>query len=129
MSLRASSSHPHVPVTAGNEAPPKEGELKCYECGWKGHIKPQCPKLKGKQRIARVKIADVVDEDNPMDGSFSEASNDAQEEVDSHLKEEDLNGYSDDDDGDDNPPKHTWDDQEYKTNFICFINEVLVFAM
>ena len=26
--------------------PLKEGELKCYECGQKGHMRPQCPKLR-----------------------------------------------------------------------------------
>ena len=47
---KASNSHPHVTSSMG--APPKEGELCCYECGQKGHIKPQCSKLKGKQRVA-----------------------------------------------------------------------------
>ena len=44
---KASNSRPQAANTAG--APLKEGELRCYECGEKGHIKPQCPKLKGKQ--------------------------------------------------------------------------------
>ena len=26
--------------------PLKEGELKCYKCGQKGHMQPQCPKLR-----------------------------------------------------------------------------------
>ena len=121
MLTRASSTHPHIPTTAGNNTP-LNGELKCYKCGQKSHIKPQCHKLKGKQRIARAQVEDVVDEDNPTDGPFGEASNNAQEEVDSLLKEEeDLNRYSDGDDDDE--PKHTWDDQEYKANFIHFINE------
>ena len=47
---KVSNSHSQVANTAG--APLKEGELRCYECGQKGHIKPQCPKLKGKQRVA-----------------------------------------------------------------------------
>ena len=45
MTAKASDSRPHVASSTG--APPKEGELQCYECGQKGHIKPQCPKLKG----------------------------------------------------------------------------------
>ena len=43
---KANNSHPQVPSSM--EAPLKEGEFCCYECGQKGHIKPQCPKLKGK---------------------------------------------------------------------------------
>ena len=60
MSSRASSNYLHIPITAGIEAPPKEGKLKCYKCGQKGHFKPQYSKLKGKQRIARAQIKDVV---------------------------------------------------------------------
>ena len=34
-----------IPETMGKQ-PSKEGELKCYECGQKGHMRPQCPKLR-----------------------------------------------------------------------------------
>ena len=34
-----------IPETTGKQ-PLKEGELKCYECGQKGHMQPQCPKLR-----------------------------------------------------------------------------------
>ena len=34
-----------APETTGKQ-PSKEGELKCYECGQKGHMQPQCPKLR-----------------------------------------------------------------------------------
>ena len=44
MTVKANNSRPHVP--SGTGAPSKEGEL---HCGQKGHIKPQCPKLEGKQ--------------------------------------------------------------------------------
>ena len=44
---KASNSCLHVP--SGTGTPSKEGELHCYECAQKGHIKPQCPKLKCKQ--------------------------------------------------------------------------------
>ena len=44
---KGSNSLPHITSSMGT--PSKEGELNCYECGQKGHIKPQCPKLKGKQ--------------------------------------------------------------------------------
>ena len=65
--LRASSNRLQIPIAAGIKSPLKEGELRCYKCGQKGHIKSQCPKLKGKQRVAGVQIDDVVNEDNPMD--------------------------------------------------------------
>ena len=35
------SSNTHkIPETTGKQ-PSKEGELKCYECGQKGHMRPQ----------------------------------------------------------------------------------------
>ena len=40
------SSNTHkIPETTGKQ-PSKEGELKCYECGQKGHMQPQCLKLR-----------------------------------------------------------------------------------
>ena len=54
MQTKASSFHPHVPNITGTDTPPKEGELRCYEYRQNGHIKPQCPKLKGKQRVAKT---------------------------------------------------------------------------
>ena len=59
--LKANSNCTHVPTTAGTGAPSKEGELRCYECGQKGHIKPQCPKFKGKQRVARAQFNNIKD--------------------------------------------------------------------
>ena len=42
---RMSSNTRKIPETTGKQ-PLKEGELKCYECGQKGHMRPQCPKLR-----------------------------------------------------------------------------------
>ena len=61
---KASNSCPHI--TSSTATPLKEGELRCYECGQKGHIKPQCPKLKGKQRVARAQIEDLIEEDEEL---------------------------------------------------------------
>ena len=61
MTVKASNSGPNV--LSGMGPPSKEGERRCYECGQKGHIKPQCPKLMGKQQVARVKIEDLIKED------------------------------------------------------------------
>ena len=42
---KTSSNTCKIPETTGKQ-PSKEGELKCYKCGQKGHMQPQCPKLK-----------------------------------------------------------------------------------
>ena len=67
LQTKASSLCPHVPNITGIDTPLKEGKWRCYECGQNGHIKPQCPKLKGKQRVARMQFKEIVKEDNHMD--------------------------------------------------------------
>ena len=42
---KTSSKTCKIPETTGKQ-PSKEGKLKCYECGQKGHMRPQCPKLR-----------------------------------------------------------------------------------
>ena len=42
---KTSSNTCKLPETTGKQ-PLKEGELKCYECGQKGHMQPQCLKLR-----------------------------------------------------------------------------------
>ena len=42
---KTSSNTHKIPETTGKQ-PSKEGKLKCYECGHKGHMRPQCPKLR-----------------------------------------------------------------------------------
>ena len=42
---KTSSNTHKIPETTGKQ-PLKEGELKCYECGQKGHMRPQCLKLR-----------------------------------------------------------------------------------
>ena len=42
---KTSSNTHRIPETTGKQ-PSKEGELKCYKCGQKGHMQPQCPKLR-----------------------------------------------------------------------------------
>ena len=96
--------------------------MRCYECGQKGHIKPQCPKLKGKQRVARMQFKEVAEEDNQTDVFLMGVPNDTPEEVDTLLKEgEDLNEYSDADK--DDQLKYNWDDQGYQMNLSHFINK------
>ena len=42
---KTSSNTCKIPETTGKQ-PLKKGELKCYKCGQKGHMQPQCPKLR-----------------------------------------------------------------------------------
>ena len=42
---KMSSNTCKIPETTGKQ-PSKEGKLKCYECGQKGHMRSQCPKLR-----------------------------------------------------------------------------------
>ena len=39
----------------------------CYECGQSGHIKPNCPKLKGSVRVAAICAEDAPDESGDME--------------------------------------------------------------
>ena len=96
ITTKASGFHPQVPNITGTDTPPKEGELRCYECGQKGHIKPQCPKLKGKQRVARTQFEEIVEEDSQPDVALTGVPDDTPEDVNTLLKEgEALNDYSD----------------------------------
>ena len=45
--IQNTSSNTHKIPEATGKQPSKEGELKCYKCGQKGHMRPQCPKLRG----------------------------------------------------------------------------------
>ena len=42
---KTSSNTHKIPETTGKQ-PSKEGKLKCYKCGQKGHRQPQCPNLR-----------------------------------------------------------------------------------
>ena len=42
---KTSSNTQKIPETTGKQ-PSTEGELKCYKCGQKGHMQPQCLKLR-----------------------------------------------------------------------------------
>ena len=55
--IQNTSSNTHKIPEATGKQPLKEGELKCYECGQKGHMQPQCPKLRSWRIV-------VVREDN-----------------------------------------------------------------
>ena len=94
---KMSSNTCKLPETTGKQ-PLKEGELKCYECGQKGHMQPQCPKLRSRCIVA-------VREDNSeeivenIEGNLKEdAKSDVSEEGEIPPKEEEnLNESSGED--------------------------------
>ena len=85
--------------------------------------KPQSPKLKGKQWVARAQIEDLIEEDEDLSELLiNGAPNDALNNTTYPWEgEEDLKNNS----GDDEEEKshYEWDEPEYKANFVCFINE------
>ena len=102
--------------------PSKEGELKCHECGQIGHMRPQCLKLRG-QCIAVAReddpegIVEAIEENLKKD-----IKEDASEEENIPLKEEDnLNESSDD-----KEEMYSWDELEYKLNYVQFISNEAV---
>ena len=106
--IQNTSSNTHKIPEATGKQPLKEGELNCYECAQKGHMRPQCLKLRN-CCIAAVRkdnseeIIEVIEENLKED-----AKDDASEE-------EDLNDNSDEE-------MYLWDEIEYKTNYIWFIS-------
>ena len=70
-----------------------------------------------------MQIEDIIEEDEELLELLTNGvSNDALEESTYPQEgEEDLKNNSGDDEED--KPHYEWDDQEYKANFVCFINE------
>ena len=112
------SSNTHkIPETAGKQ-PSKEGKLKCYEYGQKGHMQPQCPKLRS-QRIAVVREDDLEEITENTEGNLKEdaKSNVSREEEIPQEEEENLNESSGEDE-----EMYSWDELEYKANYVRFIS-------
>ena len=61
LQVKASSFCPYVPSIMGTDAPPKEGILRCYECGQKGHNKPQCPMLIFANASAYIQVTSMTE--------------------------------------------------------------------
>ena len=49
------------------DRPPTHNNVVCYECGQTGHIKLNCPKLKGSVQIAAIRTEDVPEESGNME--------------------------------------------------------------
>ena len=116
------SSNTHkIPETTGKQ-PLKEGELECYECGQKGHMQPQCPKLRSRC-IATVREDHSEEIPENIKGNLEEdTKSSAYKEEDIPPEEEDnLNESSGEDE-----EMYLWDELKYKVNYVRFIsNEVL----
>ena len=112
------SSNTHkIPETAGKQ-PSKEGELKCYECGQKGHMQPQCPKLRS-GCIAAVREDDLEEIAENIEGNLKEdaKSSTSREEESPQEEEDNLNKSSGEDE-----EMYSWGELEYKVNYVCFIS-------
>ena len=94
---KTSSNTRKIPETTGKQ-PSKEGELKCYECGQKGHMRPQCPKLRS-QHIVVVREDDSEEIAENIEGNLEEdAKSSASREEEIPQEEEDnLNESSGED--------------------------------
>ena len=112
-----SSNTCKIPEATGKQ-PLKEGELKCYECGQKGHMRPQCPKLRN-QRIVVVREDNVEEIIKNIKGNLEEdAKYDVSEEGEIPPKEEEnLNESLDEDE-----EMYSWDELKYKANYVPFIS-------
>ena len=114
---KTSSNTHKIPETTGKQ-PLKEGELKCYKCGQKGHMQPQCPKLRS-QRIAAVREDDSEEIAKNIEGNLEEdvKSSASREEEIPQEEEDNLNESSGEDE-----EMYSWDELEYKANYVCFIS-------
>ena len=114
---KMSSNTRKIPETAGKQ-PSKEGKLKCYEYGQKGHIQPQCPKLRS-QRIAVVREDDLEEITENIEGNLVEVakSSASREEEIPQEEEDNLNESSGGDE-----EMYSWDELEYKVNYVRFIS-------
>ena len=78
--IQNTSSNTHKTPEATGKQPSKEGELKCYECGQKGHMRPQCLKLRS-QHIVAVREDDSEEiAKNIKENLEEDTTNDASEE-------------------------------------------------
>ena len=114
---KMSSNTCKIPETTGKQ-PSKEGKLKCYKCGQKGHMQPQCPKLRS-QRIAVVREDDLEEIVKNIEGNLEEdaKSSVSREEEIPQEEEENLNESSGEDE-----EMYSWDELEYKANYVRFIS-------
>ena len=106
--IQNTSSNIHkIPETSGKQSS-KEGELKCYKYGQKGHMQLQCPKLRN------CCIA-VVREDD---------SEEIIEVIEENLEEDTKDDVSEEEDVNENSDEEIYlcDEIKYKMNYVRFIS-------
>ena len=116
--IQNTSSNTHKIPEATGKQPSKEGELKCYECGQKGHMQPQCLKLRN-QHIVVVREDDLEEIVKNIEGNLKEdAKCNASEGEIPPKGEENLNKSSGED-----KEMYLWDELKYKVNYVRFISD------
>ena len=93
---KTSSNTCKIPEATGKQ-PLNEGKLKCYECGQKGHMRPQCPKLRSRCIVA-VREDDSEEITKNIEGNLKEdaKSSTSREEEIPQEEEDNLNESSGD---------------------------------
>ena len=115
---KMSSNTCEIPETTGKQ-PSKEDELKCYKCGQRGHMQPQCLKLRSQciEVVAREDNSEEIVKN--IEGNLEENTKSGMsEEGEIPPKEvEFLNKSSGEDE-----EMYSWDELKYKTNYVLFIS-------
>ena len=106
--------------------PSKKGELKCYECGQKGHMRPQCPKLRNWwfARVREDNSEEIIEtiKENLKENLKEDAKDDASKAEEIPPKEqENLNESSDEDE-----EMYLWDEVEYKVDYVWSLSNETV---
>ena len=116
--IRKTSSNTRKILETTGKQPSKEGKLKCYECGQKGHMWPQCSKLRS-WRIAAVKEDDSEEITKNIEGNLKEdaKSSMSREEEIPQEEEDNLSKSSGEDE-----EMYSWDKLKYKVNYVRFIS-------
>ena len=104
------------PVVTGDRSA-THNNVVCYECGQTGHIKPNCPKLKGSVRVAAICTEDALDESGNMEAEQKVPDEYQGEELDDEYHpvttqsvEESTNEWVEE------PSQYNWDDSDQKSN-------------
>ena len=110
-----SSNTCKIPETTGKQ-PSKEGELKCYKCGQKGHMQPQCPKLRSWCIAAARKdnLEEIIE--TIKENLKGDTKGDVSEEEEGNLNES----------SDEDKEMYSWDKIKYKLNYVQFISNKTV---
>ena len=100
----------------------------CYECGQAGHIKPNCPRLRDRQRVAGARIGEIL-EDTGEPSPDPPVINDDSPQVDTGPPERDGEERVAIADWASQSSQYHWDDFEdqrssiYRSNAVTHVTE------